>query len=153
MTRENRQTELNQRIETIRSKAQKLQAEADRINKTVNHDYAFWTQPAYNNAANRVFSNRRERERARMFKAGQLYSEAKALFDKADHMERAGVTMAGDAAKARDEKVAACSVQVGQMVNTTHYGIRKVLKVNQKTVLVEGSYGNLKVAKEFIKAA
>jgi len=61
--------------------------------------------------------------------------------------------VAGDAARKHEAAIAACSVNVGDIVDTTHYGVRRVVKVNVKTVLVEGSFGNVKVCKSFIRPA
>jgi hypothetical protein len=58
--------------------------------------------------------------------------------------------MAGDADVAREAKIASVEINVGQIVNTVHYGPRKVLNVNKKSVLVEGSFGPLKVEKNFL---
>ena len=61
--------------------------------------------------------------------------------------------MAGDAKAAHDARVDACAVEAGQMVDTTFYGVRRVLKVNRVSVLVEGAFGPLKVGKEFVRLA
>jgi hypothetical protein len=150
--REVSQAELDARIAELRAQADVKQAKADRLHATVNSDYAFWTQPAYGNAAGRAFSRSRDRERSKLIKSSEIASEAKALRDKADGMERRGVVMAGDALAAHKAKVAACSVEVGQMVDTTFYGVRKVLKVNKVSVSVEGGLGQIKVGKEFVRA-
>jgi len=114
---------------------------------------AFWTQPAYGNAAGRAFANRRDRERAKVMKAGEIAAEAKELREKADRMERRGVVVAGDTEAVRQQVIAGTVVSIGQMVDTTFYGVRKVLKVNTKSVLVEGSFGPLKVEKQYVRAA
>lgn len=151
--RDERQTELNARVAELRSQADKKQADADRLHATVVTDSAFWTQPAYGNAAGRAFANRRDRERNKVIKASQIAEEARELREKADRMERRGPVMAGDADAARQKIVAATEVFVGQMVNTTFYGVRKVVKVNAKSVLVEGSFGPMKVEKQYVVAA
>lgn len=150
--RKTREAQLAARVGEIREQAARKQAEADRLGGTINNDSAFWTQPAYGNAAGRAFARSRERERNKSIKASEIAAEAKALADKADSMERRGVVMAGDADAARDAKIAETEVAVGQIVETTFYGRRKVTKVNAKTVLVEGAFGPLKVGKEFVRA-
>lgn len=152
-TREERQAKLTARVAELRARADAKEAEAKRIRGSVNDDPAFWTQPAYSNAAGRSFARSRERERNRIVKAGEIAAEAKRLRDQADAMETKGAVMAGDAAAERAAQIASTEVQVGQIVNTIHFGPRKVLKVNAKTVLVEGSFGPLKVEKHFIRAA
>ncbi|MDX0572140.1 hypothetical protein GOD68_18090 [Sinorhizobium medicae] len=152
-TREERQTKLDARIAELRAQADAKQAEADRIQATVNSDYAFWTQPAYSNAAGRAFARQRDRERSKAQRAAEAAMEAKALREKADAMERRGVVMAGDTAAKREAVIASTEVEVGQLVDTTFYGVRKVLKVNKKSVLVEGSIAPIKVEKNFVRAA
>lgn len=151
--REELQTKLDRRIAELRAQADIKQAEANRLHSTVNSDSAFWTQPAYSNAAGRAFARQRDRERSKVMKASAIAQEAKDMREKADAMEKRGVVMAGDAAAEREAKIASTEVQVGQIVNTVHYGLRKVLKVNAKTVLVEGSFGPLKIEKHFVRAA
>lgn len=151
-TREQRQAKLEAKVAELRARADAKDAEANRIRGNVNDDPAFWTQPAYGNAAGRAFARSRDRERARVVKADELAAEAKALRDRADDMEKRGAVMAGDAAAEREAQIASVEVKVGQVVNTIHFGPRKVLKVNKKTVLVEGSFGPLKVEKHFIAA-
>lgn len=150
-TREERQVKLTSRVAELRARADAKQAQAVRISGTVNDDYAFWTQPAYGNAAGRAFANRRDRERNKLRKAAELFEEARELRAKADAMEARGAVVAGDAAAARQAKIDACKVAVGQMVHTTFYGVRKVLKVNRMTVLVEAGASSLKVEKQFIR--
>lgn len=146
------EVKLAARVADLRERADAKQALADRLEGAIIRDSAFWTQPAYGNAAGRSFARSRDRERAKIVKAFSIAAEAKALRDQANSMERRGVVMAGDADAARAAKIEAVSVQVGQMVDTTHYGVRKVLKVNAKSVCVEGAFGPLKINKEFVRA-
>jgi len=150
-TREERQTNLDARVATLRAHANKLLASASAMRATVNDDYAFWTQPAYSNAAGRRFAKQRERERGKVVKAGELAAEAAALHRKADAMEARDVVMAGDALAAHTARVGACAVVAGMMVETTFYGVCRVLKVNRISVLIEGRFGPVKVGKEFVK--
>jgi len=152
-TREELQIALDARVAELRNQAAVKQAEAARIHGLVNADSAFWTQPAYGNAAGRAFARQRDRERAKLIKAGELVAEAADLLSTAARMESRGVVMAGDAAKARAEAQASVAVIVGQLVDTTFFGVRKVLKVNSKTVLVEGSFGPVKVEKQYLRTA
>lgn len=152
-TRTERQAQIDTRVAQLRARAEKMQTEADRLHGTVETDYAFWTQPAYGNAAGRAFANRRDRERSKLIKAGEIAAEAKELREKADRMERRGAVMAGDTEAARQKIVEATTVFVGQMVDTTFYGVRKVLKVNAKSILVEGAFGAVKVEKQYVRAA
>lgn len=151
MDRTAKEASLAARVAEIRAQAACKQAEADRLSGATNRDSAFWTQPAYGNAAGRAFARSRERERNKLIKAGEIAADAEDLRDRADSMERRGVVMAGDADAAREARIARTEVAVGQVVDTTFYGLRKVLKVNDKTVAVEGAFGPLKVGKEFIR--
>lgn len=151
-TREERQAKLNARVAELRARADSKEAEANRIRGSVNSDSAFWTQPAYGNAAGRSFARNRDRERSRIIKAGEIAAEAKALRDGADAMEVRGVRMAGDAAAEREEAMAAADFMVGQLVKTI-YGVRSVVKVNTKTILIEGSFGPIRVEKHLAQAA
>src|SRR5712664_1723025 len=94
------ETKLAARVADLRDQASRKQAESDRIGGNIIRDNAFWTQPAYGNAAGRTFARSRERERAKIVKSFSIAAEAKALRDQADSMERRGVIMAGDAAAA-----------------------------------------------------
>jgi len=151
-TREERQAKIDARVADLRSRADAKEAEANRIHGAVNNDPAFWTQPAYGNAAGRAFARHRDRERNKVMKAAEIAAEARAMREKAAAMEKRGAVMSGDAAVDRAAKIAAKEVHVGQIVNTVHYGLRKVLKVNTKTVLVEGSFGPIKIEKHFLAA-
>jgi hypothetical protein len=151
-TREERQAKITARVAELRAAADKKNAEANRILGNVITDYAFWTQPAYGNAAGRSFARQRDRERAKRDKACEIHAEAEALRTKADAMESRGAVVAGDAQSRREKIIASVEVQAGQIVNTTFYGLRKVLKVNAKSVLVEGSFGPLKVEKQYVRA-
>ena len=152
-TREQRQARVDRRVAELRAQAADKETQAERLRGSINGDSAFWTQPAYSNNAGRSFARSRERERSKIIKAGQIYAEAKELRDQANVMEARGAVMDGDAAAAREAKIASVQIEVGQVVNTVHYGLRKVLKVNAKSVLVEGSFGPLKVEKQFIRVA
>lgn len=151
-TREQRQTRIDAKVADLRSRADAKEAESNRIHGSVNKDGAFWTQPAYGNAGGRAFARHRDAERNKLMKAAALYNEAKELRSRADAMEARGARMAGDAAAEREEAIASADFQVGQMVNTL-YGVRKVVKVNAKSILIEGSFGPVKVEKHLAEAA
>lgn len=152
-TREQRQARIDAKVSALRARAAAKEAESDRLHGIVdaNTDSAFWTQPAYGNAAGRSFARERDREREKLLRAGKLYGEAKALRERADAMEAKGARMAGDAAAERETAIASSSFTVGQMAKTL-YGVRKIVKVNAKTILVEGSFGPLRVEKHLAEA-
>lgn len=151
-TREQRQARIDARVAELRARADAKEAESNRLSGTVNRDGAFWTQPAYGNAGGRAFAAQRDRARAKLEKAASIYNEAKELRAQADAMEARGARMAGDAAAERDDAIASADFAVGQFVSTL-YGVRKVVKVNAKSILVEGSFGPLKVEKHLAQAA
>lgn len=151
-TREQRQARIDAKVAELRARADAKEAESNRLHGTVNKDGAFWTQPAYGNAGGRAFARRRDAERRKLEKANNLFTEAKALRDTADAMEARGARMAGDAAAEREAKIAAADFEVGQMVRTL-YGVRKVVKVNRKTILIEGGERPISVPKHLAEAA
>lgn len=151
-TREQRQTKLDARVAELRALADRKEAEANRIHGSVNKDGAFWTQPAYGNAAGRAFAAQRDRARSKLEKAAAIYNEAKELRSQADSMEARGVRMAGDAAAEREEAIASADFVVGQSVSTL-YGVRKVVKVNAKSILIEGAFKPISVPKHLATAA
>lgn len=151
--REERQAVIDRRVSSLRQRAEAKKDEAGRLSGTINSDHAFWTQPAYGNAAGRAFAARRDRERCKLIKAGQLATEAREIEAKANAMASRGAVMAGDAAARRAEVIAALDVKPGDIVQTVHYGPRRVLKVNRKTLSVEGAFGPLNVCKSFCALA
>ncbi|WMT90104.1 hypothetical protein [Pelagibacterium sp. H642] len=150
-TREQRQARIDAKVAELRARADAKEAESNRLRGSVDDDSTFWTQPAYGNAAGRAFAARRERERSKIVKAGNLYMEAKALRETADSMEARGARMAGDAAAEREAAIAAADFKVGQMVRTL-YGVRKVVKVNRKSILIEGGMSPVSVPKHLAEA-
>lgn len=151
-TREQRQAKLDARVAELRAMANAKEAQSEALHGSVNKDGAFWTQPAYGNSGGRAFAAQRDRARAKLERAASIYNEAKELRSQADAMEARGVRMAGDAAAERDEAINSAEFAVGQLVDTL-YGVRKVVKVNAKSILVEGSLGPLKVEKHLARAA
>lgn len=147
--RETRQAAIDARVAELNAQADAKEASANRLRGNVNDDSAFWTQPAGTNASGRAFARHRDAERGRIIKAGALYSEAVALRAKAAGMADRGAIVAGDAKTARAARTSAVIVAVGQIVDTTFYGRRTVLKVNAKSVIVEGP---IKIEKQFIRA-
>lgn len=147
-TRAERQARVDAQVAALRARAATKEATSNRLYGGLEHrnDGAFWTQPAYGNAAGRAFARSRERERNKLIKAGALAAEAKELRERADAMEERGARMAGDAAAEREATIAASEFRVGQTVRTL-YGDRKVVKVNAKSIMVEGSFGPLRVEK------
>ncbi len=145
-TREQRQARVDARVADLRARADEKEAASNRLHGTVNNDSAFWTQPAYGNAGGRAFARHRDRERSKLIKAGALAAEAKELRDHADAMERRGARMAGDADAERAAKVAALEFRVGQTVRSL-YGERRIVKVNAKSLLLEGAFGPIRIEK------
>lgn len=148
--RAERQAALNAKVDAIRVQASAKMAAFEQIDGTINRDPAFNTQPVPSNSRAASFVSARRRERAKFDKAMGLYQEAKELTAKADHMERSGVRVAGDAERERQAVIASSDFSVGDMV-TTLYGVRKIIKVNAKTIKIESSSGGLIVPKNLAK--
>ena len=80
-----------------------------------------------------------------------LAAEAKDLRDRASVMEAHGARMAGDAEAERAAIIAASDFRIGQTVRTL-YGDRKIVKVNAKSLLIEGAFGPIRVEKHLAEA-
>lgn len=145
-TRERRQARIDAKVADLRARANAKEAESNRLHGAVNQDGAFWTQPAYGNAAGKAFARHRDRERNKLIKAGALAAEANELRERANAIEARGARMAGDADAERNAKIAASDFRVGQTVRTL-YGDRRIIKVNAKSLLIEGAFGPIRVEK------
>lgn len=140
----------SERIANLRTRAAKKRAQAETIDGSLCRDPAYLTQPIQPNAAGRRLAKQRDRDRSRMVKVMGLRDEATKLERQVRDLETNGPRVAGAAAARREKAIAACSVQVGQMVSSV-YGIRKVTKVNVKTVSIEGAFGPIRIAKHLIR--
>ena len=131
------------RAAAYEAKAAKLHAQTAELNqrKSWETDIAFLTQPG------RI--PQRDAMHRRLERAYALANEAKALETKARNLRALAGRCAGDAEKAREVVRMACDVAVGDMVSSV-YGVRRVIKVNAKTILTEGSFGNIKICKSLI---
>lgn len=147
-----RQAAIDARVAGLRTDADRIEAQADRLLGQGIADRAA-AGPAHQTATGRSLSRRRDTDRSAYLRAGSLVGQAKELRGRADTMERRGAVVVGDAAAQSKTKADAVQVTIGQTVRTIHYGLRKVLKVNRLSILVEGSFGPLKVEKQFILAA
>ena len=133
-----------------RATAEYLRAKADRIDGSICKDFAYWSQPSHNTSAGRRLSARKERDRTRMDKAMRLRQTADEYERRANELEANGPRVAGAAAAKREQAIAECVVRVGDSVSSI-YGVRKVIKVNAKTVLIEGAFGPVKIEKHLIR--
>lgn len=142
--REYRQEAAERRAEKYEEWAQKRRVEAnaslERNRQLYRGDWAFVTQPGHIPLRARI--NRQDE------KAFENLAVADAFEDKAQRLRR--VSVAGDA-EARREARRECVrtwAKVGMMVEAPPFpGIRKLLKVNAKTALVEG-FGGLPIRVE-----
>lgn len=139
-----------ERIDNLRAKAAKKRAQAATLDGSLCRDPAYLTQPIQPNAAGRRLAKQRDRDRNRMVKAIGLRDEAANLERQARDLETNGPRVAGSAAAKRERAIAECAVRVGDHVSSV-YGVRRVSKVNAKTVLIEGAFGPLKVEKHLIR--
>jgi len=127
-----RQRKACQRADRYEGWADKRQEKAESLYKRDEHyrgDIAFNTQPGHIPERARVIR--------RTEKAFEHASTAKRFRDKAESLRV--VRVAGDAEKARQARRDATLqwLHVGMRVNTGHYGIAKVTKINSKTVTIE----------------
>lgn len=137
-------------VAEYRATAELLRAKAGRIDGSICKDFAYWSQPSHNTIAGRRLSARKEKDRARMDKAMRLRQEADDYERRANELEANGPRVAGAAAAKREKAIAECVVHVGDSVSSI-YGVRKVIKVNAKTVLIEGAFGPVKIEKHLIR--
>lgn len=140
-----RQIKADIKAERYESWAAKRREKAGKVlqhNERYTGDIAFNTQPGHIPL------------RARVIKQNDRAYESLTI---ANHMENKAeslrhVRVAGDAAK-RDQAqrdLVDTWIKPKMMVDTCHYGILKVLKVNQKTVTLQGRFGIVRHDKMFI---
>jgi len=111
--------------------AAKMAAEADRLNELRAHetDIAFLTQPG------RVSG--RDQMRRRLDRAFELAKKAASYSDRAKNLRAMASRNAGDAERARED-LRARPIAVGDLTDSI-WGLRRVTKVNKKTVRLEGA--------------
>jgi hypothetical protein len=99
----------------------------------IRHDWAFITQPGH--------IPFRSRMNAADDRAHQSLATAELFRDKAESLRH--VRVKGDAARRDEAKRAQVDtwIEAGMMVDTCHFGILEVVKVNKKTVTVKGKSG------------
>lgn len=149
MTREERQITRDARAARMRTKAEALAAQADRLAALQNRDPAFSTQPVQNNAAGRAFARQRDAARRKFDREMELRTEAYRLADEAARLEATPVRVKGDAAAEKERYAAALDIRVGDTVRTV-YGDRRVAKVNAKSIVIDGFTGQIRVEKHLV---
>lgn len=112
-------------------------------------DPAFLTQPARSSrgvARARVALNEREQ------RAWELQAKAKTHRAKAAELRRMASRTLGDAAAARDEHRSKLTsiLAVGDMVDCI-YGVRRVEKINAKSLRIEGALGPITIDKSLCR--
>lgn len=139
--REFRQKKADKRADRYENWADKRQEKVESLYKRDEHyrgDIAFNTQPGHIPERARVIR--------RTEKAFEHASTAQRFRDKAENLRK--VRVAGDAEKARQaqREVTLQWLRVGMRVDTCHYGIGTVAKINRKTATIEncGSSGTYK---------
>lgn len=113
-------------------------------NRRYTSDYAFNTQPGHIPLRARII--------AQNDRAYESLEKARGMERKAESLS-APVAVKGDAEKRDIAKRAFVDtwIKPEMMVDTCHYGVLKVLKVNKKTVTLEGRFGKLTHDKIFIR--
>ncbi|GEM_PF-2818427 len=111
-------------------------------------DIAFLTQPG--RSSSKVACDRR-RLNDRDQRANALRTKAASFRDRAASLRRLSETNAGDAAKQREAKRSVLAViQPGVLVSSV-YGVRRVLKVNTKSLRLEGALGPITIDKSLCR--
>lgn len=142
-TRAKRQATRDARVRRLRGRAAALEAEAARLGAPVTKDPAYWSQP--------LAPAGRGRARARLERADRASLTAQDLRREADALAATPVRVAGDAAvDAARRDAAAPDMRAGDLVQTTLFGARRVLRVNKRTVTVEGAIEPLRLEKRSI---
>lgn len=149
MTREERQIIRDARAARMRTKAEALAAQADKLSASQNRDPAFLTQPVQNNAAGRAFARQRDAARRKFDREMELRTEAYRLADEAARLKATPVRVKGDAAAEKERYAASLDIRVGDMVRTV-YGDRRVAKVNAKSIVIDGFTGQIRVEKHLV---
>jgi hypothetical protein len=152
--RAHRQAKLDKKVARMRSKAERLEKEADSKLSVMDQyrgDIAFLTQPA---APGSTFGRQRAKIYARYDKGLELSTEAAKLKEEADWKEKRGVSLKGDAeAKRQLEREKRDKVfTVGSKVYDWIFGDGEIVKVNRKTYTIKfASGGPYTRDKSFIK--
>ena len=138
-----RQTKIDKKVSRLKSKAERLQKEADSKLAVMNPywgDTAFFTQPA--TPASR-FGRQREKIHARYDKGMALSIEADKLKKNAAWLEKQGAVVKGDAERKRQAKREAQDkiISVCSKIYDFCYREGEVIKVNKKTYTIKFTSG------------
>lgn len=129
-----------ERYETWAAKAEQQAASIRKSHADRLGDHAMWTQPAYvGTRGGRALVAQRQRIRDALGRAHDLDEKAAGYRSKAGNLRAMAARNAGDAERERVGKRAALDavLSVGDEVQTL-FGVRRVTKINVKTVRVEG---------------
>lgn len=142
-----RQARLDKKIQKWRAGAERRAEKYQSIEKQLEpyNDWAFWTEPVkYDHHSGKRHHRLRERLQAKMQVQHNLWKEATELTEKADHAERAGVRIAGDAERRREEQRASLDkkIGVGSRVRSLSFGLGTVLKVHKKSYTIQWDASN-----------
>lgn len=134
-----------ERYEDWASKADAKASAIDASMPSYARDPAFMTQPARSNHA---VSRERQRLAGRERRAHELREKAAAYRSKATSLRSMSSRNAGDAERAREvvREAITEAVHEGSYVDCV-YGVRRVLKVNAKTLRLQGALGPLTIDK------
>ena len=151
MNEQERETLRAERQAQATSKAARLRARADRLDREAEakmaefnrcrQDWAWVTQPASPNSA---FGKQRQRISDRYFKGAEMMQEARKLRQRADELERSGGRIKGDAERERAARRAEQDqrIQVGVRVRDAFFGPGEVVRVNTKSYTVAFDSGS-----------
>ena len=151
-----RQNKLNKKIERLRNRAERLEKIAEQKQAEFNFqrgDIAFLTQPA---SLSSSFGKQRQRIVDKYDKGIELQIEAQKLREKADWLEKRGVSVKGDAEakRQREREQQDKIISVGSKVYDFAYEEGEVIRVNKKTYTIRFT-GGFTCAREktFVKPA
>jgi hypothetical protein len=132
------------RADCLEAWAAAAEAKADALVANHNHDWAFVSQPGHLPA--------RARQIAQTDRAMELRRKAAGHREKAATLRQMAARNKGDAEAARTVHRAALSGVIEPMMYVESiYGVRRVLKVNAKSLRIEGALGPITIDKALCK--
>jgi hypothetical protein len=139
--REARQKKLDKKIARMKTKAERLDKDAEGKQAEFNRyhgDIAFFTQPNINTSRGRAFTKYREKVLNRFDAGMKLKTEASDLRERAEWLEKTGAVVKGDAERKRQAKREELDKVVSVGTRVTWLGNEaKVVKVNKKTYTIK----------------
>lgn len=140
MTQKDRWAAKAERYEIWAARAEEKASAIYAAHEPAHKDHALWTQPAYvGTAGGRRLQRQRQTVRDALSRAHELNEKANGYRSRAANLRAMATRNAGDAERQREVVRAELDsvLSVGDKVSTL-FGIRRVIKINAKTIRVEG---------------